>query len=226
VIFQGAMNALNPLRTVGDQIAEPILLHGDGVTKGEAWARSRELLEQVGIPAGRASGYPHEFSGGMRQRVMIAMALACRPELVIADEPVTALDVMIQAQIMELLKQLGGDYALSMILISHDLSVLSELCDSIAVMYAGKIVEYGGAAEVFTAPKHPYTRGLMHAYPNIHGKKEFVRGIAGHPPNLLSPPPGCSFYERCPHRKAGCAEEAPALRSAGGAHFFACAEGV
>lgn len=226
VIFQGAMNALNPLKTIGKQIAEPILLHEPETSTKEATDRSKELLEQVGIAANRFSNYPHEFSGGMKQRVMIAMALACKPALVIADEPVTALDVMIQAQILELLKELSKTFSLSMIMISHDLSVLSELCDKIAIMYAGRILEYGDSEKVFTDPKHPYTDRLMHSLPNIHGEKVFVDGIPGYPPNLLNVPKGCPFYNRCLIRQPYCEDLDPVLFEAEENHYSACPEYV
>jgi peptide/nickel transport system ATP-binding protein len=222
VIFQGAMNALNPLKTVGQQIAEPILLHEKGTSKKEAKERAMELLEQVGISQNRYFSYPHEFSGGMRQRAMIAMSLACRPELVIADEPVTALDVMIQAQIIKLIKDLSRQYDLSMIIISHDLSVLAELCDQIAVMYAGKVVEYGDTKEVFREPLHPYTIKLMNSFPNIHGERTFVNGIPGYPPSLLNPPKGCSFYDRCTFQKESCSEYNMKIIKAEGNHYYAC----
>src|SRR5467141_3535951 len=164
IIFQGAMNALNPVKRIGDQIAEPIVIH-DKVDKEAAMKRVGELLELVGIHRERATEYPHEFSGGMRQRVMIAMALACRPKIIIADEPVTALDVMIQAQILELLTKLQKELDLSMILISHDLSVIAQTCNKVAIMYGGKIAEYGPAQEVFLDPQHPYTQGLLRSFP-------------------------------------------------------------
>jgi peptide/nickel transport system ATP-binding protein len=179
IVFQGAMNALNPLKRVGEQIAEPIRVHDRSVSRREASIRSRELLEQVGIPSSGADKYPHEFSGGMRQRVMIAMALACRPKLIIADEPVTALDVMIQAQIMELLKDLNRASKLSMLIISHDLSALSEFCDRIAVMYEGSLVETGDTRSVFDHPSHPYTVKLMNSYPNIYGERPASAGKGG-----------------------------------------------
>ena len=211
VIFQGAMNALNPLQAVGRQIAEPILLHEPGVSACEAERRARELMESVNIAASRYSNYPHEFSGGMRQRVMIAMSLACRPKLVIADEPTTALDVMVQAQILETLRELVKAYRLSVVMISHDLSVLAEICDKIAVMYAWRMVECGTTGEVFSDPRHPYTQRLICSYPDIRREKTFVRGIAGYPPNLLEKPKGCPFYNRCAQRKDYCAERTPEL---------------
>lgn len=222
VIFQGAMNALNPLTTIGHQISEPILLHEPGVSKKEAEERAKLLLEEVGIAASRYTNYPHEFSGGMRQRVMMAMSLACNPQLVIADEPVTALDVMIQAQIMDLIRKLKEEHNLSMIMISHDLSVLSELCDKIAIMYAGKVVEFGSAKEVFSNPKHPYTMRLMKSYPNIYGEKTFVNGIPGYPPNLINLEAGCLFCDRCEEHIAACKSEEPELVDIGGGHYCAC----
>lgn len=222
VIFQGAMNALNPLQTIGKQMMEPILLHEPEVSKQEAEERVKKLLEQVGIKGDRFTNYPHEFSGGMRQRVMIAMALVCNPELVIADEPVTALDVMIQAQILELLKELVKEYSLSMIMISHDLSVLCGLCDKIAIMYAGRIMEYGNAREIFNHPKHPYTARLMSSLPDIYGDKVFVNGIPGYPPNLIHPPQGCPFCDRCTECDDLCRSKVPELQDIGGEHYIAC----
>jgi peptide/nickel transport system ATP-binding protein len=229
MVFQGAMNALNPVQAVGAQIAEPIRLHEPDTSAAQAKERVGELLEQVGIPAERAREFPHEFSGGMRQRVMIAMALACRPQLVIADEPATALDVMTQAQILNLLRDLRERLGLAMILISHDLSVIAETCDRVAIMYAGRIVEQGSASALFGTragggePAHPYTQALVGAFPNIHRERTFVAGIPGYPPDLASPPAGCRFHDRCPVRIERCLIESPGLRSAGGdAHEAAC----
>ncbi len=212
VVFQGAMNALNPVHTIASQIAEPIRRHEPGVGAAEVRSRVNELLELVGINPARGRSYPHEFSGGMRQRVMIAMALACRPKLVIADEPVTALDVMIQAQILELLRDLRRKLALSMILISHDLSVIAETCDQIAVMYAGRHAEVGRVEPVYERPAHPYTRALLRAFPNIRSERSFVAGIPGHPPSLLHPPAGCRFADRCSMAVERCRVEEPAAR--------------
>ena len=229
VVFQGAMNALNPVQRIGDQIVEPIHLHERQTSHEEAEERSVELLEAVGIPADRARDYPHELSGGMRQRVMIAMALACRPDLVIADEPVTALDVMTQAQILALLRDLRDRFGLSMILISHDLSVLAETCDRVAIMYAGKLVEEAPVSGLFRGrtsdgrgPAHPYTRGLLDAFPNIRRERHLVDGMPGYPPDLSAPPPGCRFYERCPVHIDRCLTEEPALREAAAGHVAAC----
>ena len=228
VVFQGAMNALNPVQTIGAQILEPIKLHEPDTGKTEGRARVGELLEAVGIRAARGDDYPHEFSGGMRQRAMIAMALACRPRLVIADEPATALDVMTQAQILNLLRELKERLDLSMILISHDLSVLAETCDRVAIMYAGLIAEEGPASALFPAAgasggaAHPYTQGLLRAFPNVLGERTLIDGMAGYPPDLSAPPQGCRFHDRCPVRIDRCLSEPPALRSVGHDHEAAC----
>jgi peptide/nickel transport system ATP-binding protein len=228
VVFQGAMNALNPVQRIGDQLLEPIHLHEKETSTAEGRGRVTELLEAVGIPGDRARDYPHELSGGMRQRVMIAMALACRPQLVLADEPITALDVMTQAQILTLLRDLRERLGLSMILISHDLSVLAETCDRVAIMYAGRLVEEASVTTLFppkgagAGPAHPYTQGLLHAFPNIRGERRFVDGMPGYPPDLATPPPGCRFHERCPVAIERCAYDDPALRSAGPDHVAAC----
>lgn len=221
IIFQGAMNALNPVKRVGDQIVEPILLH-EKVDEQVAIKRVRELFELVGINPNRIREYPHEFSGGMRQRVMIAMALACRPRLVIADEPTTALDVMIQAQILQLMKNLQKELDLAMIVISHDLSVLAETCEFLSIMYAGKIVERSTSTEVFANPQHPYTKGLIAAFPNIKGEKRMPASIAGNPPNLIHPPVGCRFAPRCFMAQSICKEQEPPLVEVLPGHFAAC----
>jgi peptide/nickel transport system ATP-binding protein len=221
IIFQGAMNALNPVKKVGLQIAEPIVLH-EKVDKEVAEKRVGELLQLVGIHKDRAREYPHEFSGGMRQRVMIAMALACNPKIVIADEPVTALDVMIQAQILELLERLKRELGLSMILISHDLSVMAETCDSMAIMYAGKIVETGPVRDVFKNSKHPYTKDLIGAFPDIHGPQTLPAYIPGLLPSLINPPKGCHFHPRCRFAWQHCVDEEPVLLPVGERHNAAC----
>ena len=208
IVFQGAMNALNPVRRIGEQIGEPIEVRL-GLSRDQATARSRELLELVGIPRARARSYPHELSGGMRQRAMIAMALACDPAIVIGDEPTTALDVMVQAQILELLERLRRDLGLSLILITHDLSVIAETCDKALIMYAGKVAEEGPVARVFSAPRHPYTQKLLGAFPNIHADRRTLDTIPGSPPDLLDPPPGCRFHPRCPFAMAVCREVVP-----------------
>jgi len=221
IIFQGAMNALNPVKRVGDQIMEPILLH-ENVDEAVAKKRVQELFSLVGINPNRIREYPHEFSGGMRQRVMIAMALACRPKLVIADEPTTALDVMIQAQILQLMKNLQTELDLAMIIISHDLSVLAETCDLLSIMYAGKIVERSSAVEVFANPQHPYTKGLIAAFPNIKGERRMPASIAGNPPNLINPPPGCRFSDRCYMVQDVCKKQEPPLIEVLPGHYAAC----
>ncbi len=228
VIFQGAMNSLNPVHSIGAQLAEPIRAHEPQTTRGQARDRVAELLDSVGIEPSRSASFPHELSGGMRQRVLIAMALACRPQLIIADEPVTALDVMTQAQILDLLRSLTDRLELTMMLISHDLSVIAEVCDSVAVMYAGKMIESGPTAQIFApdasrgGPAHPYTARLRHAFPDIRRDRTFVEAIAGHPPDLVAPPPGCRFAERCTIATAECMETEPALELVGPAHWAAC----
>jgi oligopeptide/dipeptide ABC transporter ATP-binding protein len=221
IIFQGAMNALNPVQQVGKQIAEPIVLH-EGKSEGEAMKRARELFDLVGINPKRVVEYPHEMSGGMRQRAMIAMALACNPKLVIGDEPTTALDVMVQAQILDLIARLRKELDLSFILISHDLSVMAETCDKGVIMYAGKVVEAGTTEAIFTNPQHPYTRQLMRAFPNIHEKREMVSSIPGDPPNLLNPPPGCGFYPRCAERNPDCDKQPPVMVEIEPGHEVRC----
>ena len=222
VVFQGAMNALNPVRTVGEQIAEPIRLHEPGTPARQVAARVDELLDRVGIPAVRGREYPHEFSGGMRQRVMIAMALACRPKLIIADEPVTALDVMVQAQILRLLRDLRRQLGLAMILISHDLSVIAETCDRAVIMYAGRTAESGDVGAIFRTPAHPYTQALIRAFPNVRRERAFVAGIPGYPPDLSSPIAGCAFADRCSVAIDRCRTETPLLRPVGHRHAAAC----
>jgi peptide/nickel transport system ATP-binding protein len=223
IVFQGAMHALNPVQRVGDQIAEAIIVHGQAAER-EAKVRVGALLEQVGLPPRRLNDYPHELSGGQKQRVMIAMALACNPSLIIADEPTTALDVMVQAQVLRLLKQLQRDLGLSMIFITHDLSVLVEVSDRLAIMYAGKIIEEGPSDVVFHDPKHPYTTALAAAFPEI-GDMRFRRapsGLGGDPPDPQKMPSGCSFHPRCPVAFDECAEREPALYDAGPARRAAC----
>ena len=208
IVFQGAMNALNPVQRVRDQIAEPIE-ERLGASKSDARKRAGELLELVGIPRARGVAYPHELSGGMRQRAMIAMALACDPAIVIGDEPTTALDVMVQAQILELLESLRRKLGLSLILITHDLSVIAETCDRVMVMYAGRVAEEGPVAEVFTRPRHPYTQKLLAAFPNIHADRRTLEVIPGSPPDLRNPPPGCRFAPRCSFAMDICTEVVP-----------------
>ncbi|GAA2243211.1 dipeptide/oligopeptide/nickel ABC transporter ATP-binding protein [Streptomyces ruber] len=223
IVFQGAMHSLNPVHRIGDQIAEPILLHR-GETAAGARRRTGELLEHVGLPAARASAYPHELSGGQRQRVMIAMALACDPRLIVADEPTTALDVMIQAQILRLIEQLVAEQDVGLMMISHDLSVLADLCDRLAVMYAGRVVEEGPAREVHENARHPYAAALSAAFPRIgdSASRFAPRGLPGDPPDPAAVPSGCAFHPRCPVSVDGCDTVAIGLREAAPGHRAAC----
>jgi len=223
VVFQGAMHALNPVQRIGDQLAEAIVLHRLSAQR-EALVRAGDLLEKVGLPPRRARDYPHELSGGQKQRVMIAMALACTPTLIIADEPTTALDVMVQAQVLTLLNELQHEMGLAMLFITHDLSVLVEVCDRLAIMYAGKIVEEGPSAPVFAKPAHPYTEALAAAFPSI-GDVRFRRapsGLGGDPPQPDSIPSGCSFHPRCPVAFDECPTVIPDLYQAGERRRAAC----
>jgi peptide/nickel transport system ATP-binding protein len=222
IVFQGAMNALNPVRRVGDQIAEAILLHGAASNKREANERVDELLELVGILPEMARRYPHQYSGGMRQRAMIAMALACSPDILIADEPTTALDVMIQAQILDLLQNLQQKLGLSIILVTHDLGVVAEICDDVLVMYGGKVAEYGAVDAIFSEPLHPYTQRLLQAFPDIENPTATLSAIPGYPPSLKALPPGCRFEPRCHGRLEVCAVEDPPLLAVRPDHYAAC----
>ncbi len=213
IVFQGALHSLNPVQRIGRQIAEPIRLHEPALKQAEIVARVRGLLDQVGIPPMRDAAYPHQLSGGQRQRVMIAMALACRPQLIVADEPTTALDVMVQAQILDLLSQLVQELGVGLVIISHDLSVLSQVCDRVVVMYAGRVVESGPAADVFTSPLHPYSQGLSEAFPRIGdpAARYAPAGLSGDPPDPRELPVGCSFAPRCPRMVDACLEQEPPL---------------
>ncbi|MER7666200.1 MULTISPECIES: ABC transporter ATP-binding protein [unclassified Streptomyces] len=223
IVFQGAMHSLNAVHRIGDQIAEPILLH-QKATPAVAKKKVGELLQQVGLPVARADAYPHELSGGQRQRVMIAMALACAPRLIVADEPTTALDVMIQAQILRLIEQLVAEQDISLLMISHDLAVLADTCDRLAVMYAGRIVEEGPARTVYDSAQHPYGRALSDAFPRIGdiGSRRAPRGLPGDPPDPAALPTGCTFHPRCPVALDICADADPELVSAGDTHRAAC----
>jgi peptide/nickel transport system ATP-binding protein len=222
LVFQGAMNALNPVYKVEDQIIEAINVHEHGVKKKEAKKRVAQLFELVGLNPSRASNYPHEFSGGMRQRAMIAMALACNPAVLIADEPGTALDVIVQAQVLKLMSELRKRLNLAIVMISHDLSIISETCDKLAIMYAGKIVELGDIYSMFKESLHPYTQGLIGAFPNIKEEKRKMYSIPGSPPNLLNPPTGCRFHPRCKYAMDICKKEEPQFKEASKGHHVAC----
>ncbi|MBO1336026.1 ABC transporter ATP-binding protein [Streptomyces sp. VRA16 Mangrove soil] len=223
IVFQGAMHSLNAVHRIGDQIAEPILLHKKATQEG-AKKKVAELLEHVGLPAARAAAYPHELSGGQRQRVMIAMALACDPELIIADEPTTALDVMIQAQILRLIEQLVAEQGLGLVMISHDLAVLSDTCDRLAVMYAGRVVEEGPSQQVYENALHPYAKALSAAFPTIGdpASRFAPRGLPGDPPDPSALPSGCTFHPRCPAALDVCASEDQVLRAGGEGRRAAC----
>ncbi|MEU8225749.1 ABC transporter ATP-binding protein [Kribbella sp. NPDC048915] len=220
IVFQGAQHGLNPVQRIGDQIAEPLLVHQLAST-ADAGKRVRELLKQVGLPAWRARSYPHELSGGQRQRVMIAMALACEPQLIIADEPTTALDLMVQAQVLTLIRQLIADHGISLLMISHDLSVLADVCDRLAVMYAGRLVEIGPSSGQF---RHPYSQALAAAFPTVGDPASRLapRGLAGDPPDPQQLPGGCAFHPRCPVALESCATTDVQLRPAGADRTAAC----
>jgi len=223
IVFQGAMNALNPLFKVRDQITEAILTNEKRTKKREAHQRANRMLELVGIQPTRGDDYPHEFSGGMRQRALIAMSLACNPDLLIADEPGTALDVIVQAQVLKLLNELKAKLNLSMILITHDLSIITELCEKGVIMYAGKIVEQGDLSSIFEKPLHPYTQGLISAFPRIKAAKRRMTSIPGTPPDLLDPPSGCRFHPRCPYVMDICKEKEPiTIKIDTEEHYAAC----
>ena len=226
MIFQEPMTSLNPVFTIGNQISEAIELHQHGLSKAQIRAKAVDMLKLVGIPEPdkRVDDYPHQLSGGMRQRVMIAMALSCNPELLIADEPTTALDVTIQAQVLDLMRKLQREFNASMILITHDLGVVAETCDDVAVMYAGKIIEYGTVEDIFYRPKHQYTKGLLNSIPHFETghKRERLETIAGLVPSMFNLPKGCRFSERCPAVQDDCRKAQPELMPFGGKHKAAC----
>ncbi len=221
MVFQGAQNALNPVMTVGKQISEVILEH-ESITQEEAWERAKQQLELVGIGSARAKNYPHEFSGGMKQRVMIAIATACAPELLIMDEPVTGLDVIVQRQLLTLTNDLRAKMHLPIIFITHDLSVIAETCDRVAVMYAGKIVEQGSTVSLYKEPIHPYSKALINSYPSVKGEKKELKSIPGAPPRLIDPPAGCRFHPRCEYVMDICRTEEPPLENRNNGRLVAC----
>ena len=224
MVFQEPMTSLNPVLTIGRQLTETLELH-QGMTSQQARTRAAELLQTVGIPdaAQRLSDYPHQFSGGMRQRVMIAMALSCNPRLIIADEPTTALDVTIQAQILELMQELARDFGTAMIIITHNLGVVARYADNVNVMYAGRIIETGSAEEIYHNPKHPYTLALLNSVPRLDASERIrLDAIEGLPPDLVNLPPGCSFAPRCKYVVEQCLDEAPTLVEAAHGHNAAC----
>ncbi|MEV5004791.1 ABC transporter ATP-binding protein [Streptomyces sp. NPDC056159] len=223
MIFQDALSALNPVLTVGDQLGEMFIVHR-GLSRKDARARAVELMDRVRIPAAgqRVRDYPHQFSGGMRQRIMIAMALALEPALIIADEPTTALDVTVQAQVMDLLAELRREYRMGLVLITHDLGVVADVADRIAVMYAGRIVESAPVHDIYKAPAHPYTRGLLDSIPRLGHKGRELYAIKGLPPNLRAIPPGCAFHPRCPMARDVCRTDVPPLYEVSESRASAC----
>jgi peptide/nickel transport system ATP-binding protein len=222
MVFQAAMNALNPVYRVEDQITEALEHCWGRVSKEQARERIAQLFEMVGLDPTLMSRYPHEFSGGMRQRAIIAMALACNPDIIIADEPTTALDVIVQDHILQELKNVQSKLGMSMIYISHDIAVIAEVSDRIGVMYAGRMAEMAPALDIFKRPQHPYTVALMSAFPSIKGEKTELVVVAGEPPDLLFPPSGCRFHPRCPYATEICRQEQPPFADKGAEHYVAC----
>ena len=221
MIFQDPMTSLNPVLTVGDQIAESVMLH-ENLPYGKAFKRAQEMLEMVGIPGARATEYPHQFSGGMKQRVGIAIALACNPKLLLADEPTTALDVTIQAQVLEMIDDLKRELGTALVMITHDLGVVAKTCDLVAVMYAGRIVEYGTLEDVFDRTMHPYTEGLFNSLPDIRNRKNQLQPIPGLMPDPTNLPRGCAFAPRCRYTTDACREELPKRRDVSATHLVYC----
>lgn len=222
IVFQGAMNALNPVYKISEQIVEAIRLHEPEIESSEARSRVEQLFELVGLDPSRIDNYPHEFSGGMKQRAMIAMALSCNPSLLIADEPGTALDVIVCAQVLKLMRELKEKLNLSMVVVSHDLSIIAEVCEKTVIMYAGKVVEFADSVGIFKEPLHPYTQGLIRAFPSIHAPKTRLVSIPGSPPDLLNPPSGCRFHPRCQYAMEICRRKEPEYADVGKRHYVAC----
>jgi peptide/nickel transport system ATP-binding protein len=221
MIFQDPMTSLNPVMTVGEQISEVIEIHQD-LNKQEAMKKAEEMLELVGIPGGRVNDYPHQFSGGMKQRVVIAISLACNPQLLIADEPTTALDVTIQAQVLDLMNNLKKEFNTAMILITHDLGVVSEVCDKVAIMYAGEIIETATLEQLFESPRHPYTLGLFGSIPNLDEETDRLKPIKGLMPDPTNLPTGCKFHPRCPYATDICSKQSPKDTEIQGGHRVKC----
>ncbi|MGK3993362.1 ABC transporter ATP-binding protein [Sorangium sp. So ce1024] len=221
LVFQSAMTALNPVLTIGEQIADPIIAH-DGVTKAQAMERAAALLKLVNIDTSRLASYPHQLSGGMRQRVVIAIAMALKPPFLIMDEPTTALDVVVQKEILQQIADLKDRLGFSILFITHDLSLIAEFSTRIAILYAGKLAETARAKDLFSDPKHPYTQGLLGSFPSVRGPRRRLQGIPGSPPDMRNPPPGCRFHPRCPQAFATCQHELPVLREIAPDHRGAC----
>ncbi|MCD6113681.1 MAG: ABC transporter ATP-binding protein [Thermoprotei archaeon] len=215
MVFQDPLTSLDPLQKIGDQIVETILEHEPNISKQEAYNMAKKALQEVGIPPDRIGNYPHQLSGGQRQRVMIALAMVLKPKLIIADEPTTALDVIVQDRIMELLSALKKEYGMSILFITHDLALAAERSDKIAVMYAGHLYEYGSSTDVVNKPLHPYTEGLIESIPDVFMRKE-IKEIPGQPPDLTKPPSGCRFHPRCPYRMPKCSREEPPILQVNG----------